>query len=59
LNGALPIAVSQDQKAAKVLRCRVCLIPLRADGSCVYKCDPAMTGTARRKARSKKNRTRP
>jgi hypothetical protein len=55
----VPLAVSQDQKAAKVLRCRVCLIPLRADGSCVYKCDPAMTGTARRKARSKKNRTRP
>jgi hypothetical protein len=29
--------------------CRVCLLHLRPDGRCIYKCDPAMSGTARRR----------
>lgn len=36
--------------AAAPTRCRVCLAVLRPDGRCVYRCDPALSAKALRRA---------
>lgn len=33
-------------------RCRVCCTPLRADGTCTFRCDPALGSPAKRVARA-------